>query len=240
MITGDWLLALGGIASLASGVLWVAAYALVGGALLLALLVGAVGRERIGRVPRVPNPPEEEIMASTSIVARRLPALLLGLTVACAKKASDTETAAAGDTMSAAAAAAAEVAVAPGGPVTLTVAARPGEAVFLTDDKGRAVYYIGSPDGKALVECTGECATAFDPVTGKAIVAAGDTAVKIALIGEITRPDGTTQVTYAGKPLYYHRGDQGGGGTTAQGLKTAGGEASLVGPDGNRASRPDR
>jgi predicted lipoprotein with Yx(FWY)xxD motif len=182
-------------------------------------------------------------MSSTSIVARRLPALLLGLTVACGKKASDTETAAAGDTTSAAAPAAAPaaaVAVAPGGPVTLTVAARPGEAVFLTDANGRAVYYIGSPDGKAVVNCTGECATAFDPVTGKAVVATGDTAVKVALIGEITRPDGTKQVTYGGKPLYYHRGDQAAGGTTGQGMKTGGGVASLIGPDGNRASRPGR
>lgn len=181
-------------------------------------------------------------MSSTSIVARRLPALLLGLTVACEGNDSDTETAAAGDTMSAVAppapAGAAEIAAAPGGPVTLTVAARPGEAVFLTDASGRAVYYIGTPDGKALVECTGECATAFDPVTGRAVVATGDTAVKVALIGEIARPDGTTQVTYGGKPLYYHRGDQAAGETTGQGMKTDGGEASLVGPDGNRASRP--
>lgn len=179
-------------------------------------------------------------MSSTSIVARRLPALLLGLTVACGKKTSDKEIATAGDTMSAAPPAAAEVAVAPGGSIALTVAAKPGEAVFLTDANGRAVYYIGSPDGKAVVDCTGECATAFDPVTGKAVVATGDTAVKVALIGEITRPDGTKQVTYGGKPLYYHRGDQAAGGTTGQGMKTGGGVASLVGPDGNRASRPGR
>jgi predicted lipoprotein with Yx(FWY)xxD motif len=122
--------------------------------------------------------------------------------------------------------------------VVLTVAAKPGEAVYLTDANGRAVYYIASPDGEAVVECTGECATAFDPVTGKAIVATGDTTVQVALIGEIPRANGTSQVTYGGKPLYYHRGEQARGPTTAQGMKTAGGEASLVAPNGKKVSRP--
>lgn len=128
------------------------------------------------------------------------------------------------------------VAVAPGGPVTLTVAARPGEAVYLTDAAGRAVYYIAGPNG-ATVECTGECATEFDPVTGKAVVATGDTTVKVTLIGEVARPDGSVQVTYAGKPLYYHRGDQNAGETKGQGKKEGNGEASLVAPNGNKADR---
>src|SRR6187549_2524388 len=81
----------------------------------------------------------------------------------------------------------------------LTVAARPGEAVYLTDAAGRAVYYIASPDDAAAVECTGECTAAFDPVSGKAIVTTGDTTVKVALIGEVKRADGSTQVTYDGK-----------------------------------------
>ena len=174
-------------------------------------------------------------MSRTLIVARRLPALLLGLAAACSRQDAGTDTASIADTASATPAVA-EVAVAPGEPVTLAVTAKPGEAVFLTDASGRAVYYIASPDGKAVVECVGECATAFDPVTGKAVVATGDTRVRVALIGEVTRPDGTKQVTYGGKPLYYHRADQPGA-TSAQGMKTTGGEASLVGPDGNRTSR---
>ncbi|HEV7990485.1 MAG TPA: hypothetical protein VGP25_01620 [Gemmatimonadaceae bacterium] len=128
-------------------------------------------------------------------------------------------------------------AAAPGAPVVLTVAARPGEAVYLTDSTGRAVYYIASPDGTAAVECTGECTTAFDPVTGKAIVATGDSIVKVALIGQLNRPGGSTQVTYAGKPLYYHRGDRASGAPTGNGKKAGGGQASLVSPDGNKAAR---
>ena len=127
------------------------------------------------------------------------------------------------------------VAVAPGGPVTLTVAARPGEAVYLTDAAGRAVYYIAGPDG-AAVECTGECATEFDPVTGKAVVATGDTTVKLALIAEAPGPNGAAQVTYNGKPLYYHRGDQPGD-TKGQGMKAGNGEASLVTPNGDKVRK---
>ena len=158
------------------------------------------------------------------------PVLLLALG-ACSKNARPS----ASDT----AATAGEVAVAaaPGGPVVFTVAARPGEAVYLTDSAGRAVYFIASPTGDAAVECVGECTTAFDPVTGKAIVATGDTAVKVALIGTVARPDGSTQVTYGGKPLYYHRGDQAPGQTAGNGMKAGGGVATLVSPDGGRATR---
>jgi len=127
------------------------------------------------------------------------------------------------------------VAAAPGGPVTLTVAARPGEAVYLTDAAGRAVYYIAGPNG-AAVECTGECATEFDPVTGKAVVATGDSTVKLALIGQVPGPNGATQVTYNGKPLYYHRGDQAGD-TKGQGMKAGNGEASLVTPNGDKVRK---
>jgi len=169
-------------------------------------------------------------MFRVSIRALGLPALLLAL-AACSRKAETGKLDTAG--------APGEVAVAapPGSPVVLTVAAKPGEAVYLTDAAGRAVYFIASPDGATTVQCTGECATTFDPVTGKAVVATGDTTVKVALIGEVARPDGTTHVTYGGKPLYYHRGDQASGETKGQGMKAGGGEASLVSPDGSKATR---
>jgi predicted lipoprotein with Yx(FWY)xxD motif len=177
-------------------------------------------------------------MSRTSIIVRRMPALLLGL-AACSKKDAGTDAAMATDTTSTPPAAVAVAPGTPGAPVTLAVVAKPGEATFVTDASGRAVYYIASPDGNAMVECVGECATVFDPVTGNAVVATGDTTVKVALIGQVTRRDGTTQVTYGGKPIYYHRGDQPGT-TSAQGMKTAGGEAALIGPDGNKASRSGR
>ncbi len=37
-------------------------------------------------------------------------------------------------------------------------------------------------------------------------------------IGTVTRDDGTTQVTYNGKPVYYFAGDQSAGQTNGQGI----------------------
>lgn len=174
-------------------------------------------------------------MLRTSIVGRCLPALLLVLAACQRNESAADSTAIMADTSAAAAAAAAPPAAA--APVTLTVAARPGEAVYLTDASGRAVYYIGSPDGKAVVECTGDCATAFDPVTGRAVVATGDTTVQVALIGQVTLPDGSTQVTYGGKPLYYHPADQPADSARGQGVTAGTGKAFLIGPDGSQATR---
>jgi predicted lipoprotein with Yx(FWY)xxD motif len=131
--------------------------------------------------------------------------------------------------------AAVAVATPAGAPLALTVAAKPGEAVYLTDANGRAVYFLDTPDGKPIVSCEGDCAAAFDPVTGKAIVATGDTTVKVALIGDVARPNGSTQATYNGRPLYYYKNDQAPGETKGAGVKASGGSASLVAPDGKHA-----
>lgn len=179
-------------------------------------------------------------MSRTPNSLRLLSALVLvASAAACSRRNASTDTTAVVATP-AAPAAAVEVAAAPGAPVALTVATKPGEAVYLTDANGRAVYYIVTPDGKAIAQCTGECATAFDPVTGKAVVASGNSDVQVALIGDVARPDGRNQVTYAGKPLYYSRADQQPGDTKGQGVRTNGGQASLVGPDGKRAGPGSR
>ena len=69
---------------------------------------------------------------------------------------------------------------------------QPGQAIYLFDKET-----TGQPD------CYGECAAAWPPVltTGKP-QAAGD--VRADLLGTVPRDDGSTQVTYAGHPLYYY------------------------------------
>jgi predicted lipoprotein with Yx(FWY)xxD motif len=161
---------------------------------------------------------------------------LLALSVACSKKSSS-----AGDTAVVAVvapdtSAAVAVTAAPGGQLALTVATKPGVGVYLTDAQGRAVYVLDDGTG-ATVACTGTCATSFVPVAGNASKAAGDTALKADLIGVTTLPDGTIQVTYAGKPLYYSNQDQGASTVSAQGMKSGKTTSYLVSPKGTEIKR---
>jgi predicted lipoprotein with Yx(FWY)xxD motif len=169
---------------------------------------------------------------------------ILALPVACSKKNTASNTA--GDTAVVAVvapdtgAAAVAVSAAPGGaPVSLSVATKPGVGVYLTDAQGRAVYVLDDGTGPTIA-CSGTCATQFTPVAGKASKASGDTALSADLIGFTTLPDGTIQVTYAGKPLYYANADQGASTTGAQ-LKKSGKTTSyLVSPKGNEIKKSAR
>ncbi len=157
----------------------------------------------------------------------------LALFAACAKKSGDASATA--DTAAVAVVAPADtgapavaVAAPAGAPVSLTVATKPGVGVYLTDASGRAVYVLDDGTG-ATVACTGTCQTAFTPVAGKA---SGDKSLSTDLIGFTTLPDGTVQVTYAGKPLYYASQDQSASSITAQGSKQGKTTAYLVNPKG--------
>jgi predicted lipoprotein with Yx(FWY)xxD motif len=119
----------------------------------------------------------------------------------------------------------------PAGPgVELTVATKPGVGMFLTDASGHALYVLDSAATGRSAACTGDCATKFTPVTGQAT--SKDSKVDQALIGVITLPDGTTQVTYNGKPLFVYKADVAANDTKAQGQKTAGATSRLVTPTG--------
>lgn len=95
-------------------------------------------------------------------------------------------------------------------PTTTTAAAGPAMTlktesgsygVWLTDQTGRTLYMLASDKGTTS-SCYGACATAWPPlVTTGQVTATG--AVVAADLGTTTRTDGTTQITYAGHPLYY-------------------------------------
>ena len=55
-----------------------------------------------------------------------------------------------------------------------------------------------------------------------------------ALLGTITRPDGTKQVTYNGHPLYYFTADTAAGIAHGQAVKTFGAEWDVVGVGGSK------
>ena len=76
---------------------------------------------------------------------------------------------------------------------------------ILFDGQSRALYaFTKDPRNKSV--CAGACAKAWPPyvVATRPKAAAG---VKPSLLGTTKRPDGRTQVTYNGRPLYYYVGD---------------------------------
>lgn len=106
----------------------------------------------------------------------------------------------------------------------------PGQA--LVGSSGRAIYLFEA-DKNGTSACTGACAAAWPPVTVTGTPKAGS-GVNQALLGTIKRPDGTTQVTYNGHPLYYFAGDAGAGVAKGQGSKAFGAGWYVVNASGSK------
>lgn len=84
----------------------------------------------------------------------------------------------------------------------------------LTGAGGMTLYFFAK-DSTGKSACSGGCATNWPPLTVQAT--AGD-GVQASLLGSITRDDGSTQVTYAGHPLYYYAADKAAGDANGQGV----------------------
>lgn len=74
--------------------------------------------------------------------------------------------------------------------------------------KSHLALYTWNKEKGGKVRCTGACAAMWPPLT----VAAGTMVAKHAphamgTFGTIRRPDGRTQVTFDGRPLYTYHGD---------------------------------
>jgi predicted lipoprotein with Yx(FWY)xxD motif len=96
---------------------------------------------------------------------------------------------------------------------------------ILVDGEGMTLYVFDN-DTDENSTCYDDCAANWPPLTGE--VSAGE-GVDESLLGTSERDDGETQVTYAGKPLYYFAGDQAPGDTNGQALQDI---WWVVGPDG--------
>jgi predicted lipoprotein with Yx(FWY)xxD motif len=85
----------------------------------------------------------------------------------------------------------------------------------LADSKGLTLYWYAK-DTKMASACTGSCATAWPPLTGKPEAAMGVRLV--GMFGTIKRANGALQATYKGHPLYTYAGDSAPGQTKGNGL----------------------
>jgi predicted lipoprotein with Yx(FWY)xxD motif len=115
---------------------------------------------------------------------------------------------------------------------TLNAAMIGGKQV-LTNGKGMTVYWF-APDTSTTSKCTGSCATYWPPVPGPATAGSGVTGK----LGTITRPDGTTQATYNGHPLYTYVADKNPGDDKGNGLNISGGLWYNVPVSGSAATTP--
>jgi predicted lipoprotein with Yx(FWY)xxD motif len=89
---------------------------------------------------------------------------------------------------------------APKGTTIKTADSQYGQVLFDGDDQ--AIYYFDKESGSKS-ECYGACADAWPPVLTEGDPRAGSGAQK-GLLGTTPRDDGTAQVTYDGRPLYYY------------------------------------
>ena len=93
-----------------------------------------------------------------------------------------------------------------------------GQVLF--DGRGYVLYaFTHDAKGKSL--CAGACAAAWPPFLAKAPRAGAG--VKRSLLGTTHRADGSVQVTYAGRPLYYYVGDTKPGQILCQNVEEYGG-----------------
>jgi predicted lipoprotein with Yx(FWY)xxD motif len=109
-----------------------------------------------------------------------------------------------------------------------------GIGQILVDSQGRTLYLFKADQGTKSA-CTGACAGAWPPllVNGKPTLGNG---IDASLVGTATRPEGTTQLTYSGHPLYLFAKDQKAGETNGQGLSAFGAAWFALNPAGNQVS----
>lgn len=89
----------------------------------------------------------------------------------------------------------------------------------LVNAQGMTLYHLsGEQNGKFICTSTA-CTGIWHPLT----VSAGSTpSGEVSSLSTVKRPDGTTQVTYKGTPLYTFASDQQPGETKGQGVKDVG------------------
>lgn len=91
------------------------------------------------------------------------------------------------------------------------------EQTILTTTRGRTLYSL-SAETKGRFICTGSCLSIWHPL----VVPAGVKPTGPVKLATIKRPDGRTQVTFKGRPLYSFGGDSKAGEVNGEGIKDVG------------------
>jgi predicted lipoprotein with Yx(FWY)xxD motif len=115
---------------------------------------------------------------------------------------------------------------------TVATASNAKLGTILVDGSGRTLYLFEADKGTSST-CYDACASYWPPVltNGAPIAGAG---VNASLLGTTMRTDGSSEVTYAGHPLYYVVTDHNPGDATGQRVDNFGALWDVVGPDGKQ------
>jgi predicted lipoprotein with Yx(FWY)xxD motif len=109
-----------------------------------------------------------------------------------------------------------------GGAAVLTTASVPEVGAVLVDASGFTVYDFHKDRGTTS-SCYGACAGVWPPVLTEGAPQSGK-GTSASKLGTTKRKDGTTQVTYAGHPLYTYASDKKPGEANGQDIDSFGAE----------------
>lgn len=122
-------------------------------------------------------------------------------------------------------------------PSRLGVRSRPGLGPYVVDATGRALYsYSGDDAGQPA--CLTNCATVWPPVLAAKLPAEIDATIDATKLTLTRRPDGRTQLVFAGMPLYYSESDLSPGDAWGHFAMSFGGRFTLVSPAGKPLPEP--
>ncbi|MEV0977216.1 SCO0930 family lipoprotein [Streptomyces sp. NPDC049915] len=122
---------------------------------------------------------------------------------------------------------------APAGKLSVTDNAELGKV--LTDGSGLTLYRFDADTAEpSKSTCDGDCAKVWPPVPADDVIAG--TGIEPSELGEVTRADGTKQLTIGGWPAYRYAKDVKAGEVKGQGLK---GKWFALAPDGKKAKASD-
>jgi len=120
-----------------------------------------------------------------------------------------------------------------GAAAVVSVAKNPKLGVsILVDSKGNTLYYFEKDKGGKSA-CYGACASVWPPYATSG-TPKGTGGAQASKLGTTQRTDGTTEVTYAGWPLYTYQGDQQPGQANGNDLKQFGATWYALTPAGEK------
>jgi predicted lipoprotein with Yx(FWY)xxD motif len=121
------------------------------------------------------------------------------------------------------------------GTVFVSLGSAAGLGEVLVDSAGHTLYAF-SGDSAETPTCEGACAKAWPPLLDESGEPQPSNGTGAARLGTVERPDGTTQVTYAGHPLYSFTDDKAPGEANGNGQSAFGGTWTALKGSGEAAS----